>query len=43
MIATQVFKNGVIKIAASRDSSAFVVQSDLLATNGVIHVIDGVI
>ena len=42
-IATQVFKNGVIKVAASRESSAFVVESDILATNGVIHVIDTVI
>ena len=42
-IATQVFKNGVTKVASSRDSSAFVLQSDLLATNGVIHVIDNVI
>jgi len=42
-IATQVFKKGVIKVAASRDSSAFIIQSDLLATNGVIHVIDAVI
>ena len=43
MIATQVFKNGVIKVAANLDSSAFVQQTDLLATNGVIHVIDAVI
>ena len=42
-IATQVFKKGVIKVAASRDSSAFIIQSDLLATNGVVHVIDAVI
>ena len=42
-IATQVFKNGVIKVAANLDSSAFVQQTDLLATNGVIHVIDAVI
>ena len=42
-IATQVFKKGVIKVVASRDSSAFITQSDLLATNGVIHVIDAVI
>ena len=43
MIATQVFKNGVIKVAASLDSSAFVTQTDLMATNGVIHIIDAVI
>lgn len=42
-IATQVFKNGVVKVAASVDSSAFITESDLLATNGVIHVIDAVI
>ena len=42
-IATQVFKNGVIKVAASLDSSAFVIQSDILATNGVIHLIDAVL
>ena len=43
MIQTQVFKNGVIKVAASLDSSAFVIQSDILATNGVIHLIDAVL
>ena len=42
-IATQVFKKGVLKVAASLDSSAFIIQSDLLATNGVVHVIDAVI
>ena len=42
-IASQVFKKGEIKVAASRNSSAFIIQSDLLATNGVIHVIDAVI
>ena len=43
MIATQVFKNGVIKVAASLESSAFLTQNDLKATNGVVHVIDAVI
>jgi uncharacterized surface protein with fasciclin (FAS1) repeats len=43
MIATQVFKKGVIKVAASLDSSAFVQEADLVAANGVVHVIDSVI
>lgn len=43
LIATQVFKNGVIKVAASLDSSAFLLETDLVASNGVVHVIDAVI
>ncbi len=43
MIATQVFKNGVIKVASSLEASAFITQKDLIATNGVIHVLDTVI
>ena len=42
-IASQVFKKGEIKVVASRSSSAFIIQSDLLATNGIIHIIDAFI
>merc|ERR1712083_949051 len=46
MVATQVFKAGVIKVVSSVDgkrSGARVVDADIIATNGVIHAIDTVI
>jgi len=46
MIATQVFKAGVIKVVSSVDgkrTGARVVEGDIIATNGVIHAIDTVI
>lgn len=42
-IQTQVFKGGIIKVASSKDKSAKVIDYDLIATNGVIHVLDNVI
>jgi len=46
MIATQVFKAGVVKVVSSvggKRTGARVVDADILATNGVIHAIDTVI
>merc|ERR1711892_1030261 len=46
MIATQVFKAGVIKVVSSvggKRTGARVVDADIIATNGVIHAIDTVI
>merc|ERR1712012_794374 len=46
MIASQVFRKGVVKVVSSNDGSrtvARVVDTDITATNGVIHAIDTVI
>merc|ERR1712106_1057197 len=46
MIATQVFKAGVIKVVSNvggKRTGARVVDADIIATNGVIHAIDTVI
>ena len=46
MIATQVFKGGVIKVVSNVGGTmtgAKVVDADIIATNGVIHAIDTVI
>merc|ERR1712012_229286 len=46
MIASQVFRKGVVKVVSSNDGSrtvARVIDTDITATNGVIHAIDTVI
>jgi len=46
MIATQVFKAGIIKVVSNvegKKTGARVVDADIMATNGVIHAIDTVI
>merc|ERR1711962_945614 len=46
MIATQVYKGGQVKVISSSGgvrNSANVIEADILASNGVIHVIDSVI
>ena len=46
MIASQVFRKGVVKVVSSKDgtrSVARVIDTDITATNGVIHAIDTVI
>merc|ERR1712115_155460 len=46
MIATQVYREGQVKLISSSGgvrNSASVIEADILASNGVIHVIDSVI
>jgi len=46
MVATQVFKMGVVKVVSYEDGKrkgARVVEADIIASNGVIHAIDTVI
>merc|ERR1712215_167611 len=46
MIATQVYRGGKVKVISSSGgdrNSANVIEADILASNGVIHVIDNVI
>jgi len=46
MIATQVFRKGIVKVVSSTDgtrSVARVIDTDITATNGVVHAIDTVI
>ena len=46
MIATQVFKMGVVKVVSytnDKRTGARVVEADIIASNGVIHAIDTVI
>ena len=46
MIATQVFNAGVVKVVSNVEgkmTGAMVVDTDIIATNGVIHAIDTVI
>ena len=45
-IATQVFKTGIIRVASNTDGErlgAWVVNADIIATNGVVHAIDTII
>ena len=46
MIATQVFRKGVVKVVSNsggKRAAARVVDTDITATNGVVHAIDTVI
>ena len=46
MIATQVFKAGMVKVVSNvegKTTGAMVVDTDIIATNGVIHAIDTLI
>ena len=46
MIQTQVFRAGVVKVVSVTDSgrtAARVIDTDITATNGVVHAIDTVI
>ena len=46
MIATQVFRKGVVKVVShsgGKRTAARVIDTDITATNGVVHAIDTVI